>query len=52
METRMIGDAARFQQAISKFDAVIAQNPNQEIFEGKSITRESLWVYQYSMYPQ
>jgi hypothetical protein len=40
----MITNAARFQQAIAKFDAANAQDPNQEAFEGKSYPRELLYA--------
>ena len=38
----MITNTARFQQAIAKFDAANAQDPNQEIFEGNSYPKELL----------
>lgn len=40
----MITNTARFQQAIAKFDAANAQDPNQEIFDGKSYPKELLYA--------
>ena len=40
----MITNAARFQQAIAKFDAANAQDPNLEIFGGKSYPKELLYA--------
>jgi len=40
----MIIDTSRFQQAIAKFDAANAQDPNQEIFDGKSYPKELLYA--------
>lgn len=40
----MIKDASRFRQAIEKFDAANAQDPNQEMFEGKSYPKELIYA--------
>ena len=40
----MIIDTALFQQAIAKFDAANAQDPNQEMFDGKSYSKELLYA--------
>lgn len=40
----MITNTARFQQAISRFDAANAQDPNQEMFEGKSYPKELIYA--------
>jgi len=40
----MIANIARFQQAIAKFDAANAQDPNQEIFEGKYYPKELIYA--------
>lgn len=40
----MISDKARFEQAISKFDAANAEDPNKEIFEGKEYPKELLYA--------
>lgn len=40
----MITNAARFQQAIAKFDTANAQDPNQEVFEDKFYPRELLYA--------
>jgi len=40
----MINDISRFQQAIDKFDAANAQDPNQEVFEGKSYPKELIYA--------
>lgn len=40
----MISDKARFDQAITKFDAANAQDPNKEIFEGKEYPKELLYA--------
>ena len=40
----MITNAARFQQAIAKFDAANAQDPNQENFQGKTYPKELLYA--------
>jgi len=40
----MISDTARFKQAIEKFDAANAQDPNQEMFEGKSYPKELIYA--------
>ena len=40
----MITNAARFQQAIAKFDAANAQDPNQEMFDGQSYPKELLYA--------
>lgn len=40
----MIIDNTRFQQAIAKFDAANAQDPNQEMFEGKSYPKELIYA--------
>ncbi len=37
----MISDQARFDQAIARFDAANAEDPNKEIFEGKEYPRMS-----------
>lgn len=39
----MIGNVERFNQAIAKFDAANAQDPNQENFDGKSYPKELLY---------
>ncbi len=40
----MIANTARFKQAIEKFDAANAQDPNQEMSEGKSYPKELLYA--------
>ena len=40
----MITNTARFQQAIEKFDAANAQDPNQEMSDGKSYPKELLYA--------
>jgi len=40
----MISDTARFAQAIAKFDAANAEDPNREIFEGKTYPKEILYA--------
>ena len=40
----MITNAKRFEQALAKFDAANAQDPNQETFEGKSYLKELLYA--------
>ena len=40
----MIDNISRFRQAIDKFDAANAQDPNQEIFEGKSYPKELIYA--------
>ena len=40
----MVGNDARFQQAMDKFDAANAQDPNKEIFEGRSYPKELLYA--------
>jgi len=40
----MISDKSRFQQALAKFDAANAQDPNQEMFEGKSYPKELIYA--------
>ena len=40
----MISNTARFQQAIAKFDAANAQDPNQENFQGKTYPKELLYA--------
>lgn len=40
----MISNISRFQQALAKFDAANAQDPNQEIFEGKSYPKELIYA--------
>ena len=37
-------DTARFRQAIAKFDAANAQDPNQENFQGKTYPKELLYA--------
>ena len=37
-------NASRFQQAIAKFDAANAQDPNQEMYEGKSYPKELIYA--------
>jgi len=39
-----ISNASRFQQAIAKFDTANAQDPNQEIFEGKPYPKELIYA--------
>ena len=40
----MITNTARFQKAIEKFDAANAQDPNQEMSDGKSYPKELLYA--------
>lgn len=40
----MINDASRFRQALAKFDAANAQDPNREMFEGKSYPKELIYA--------
>jgi hypothetical protein len=40
----MITDTPRFRQALAKFDAANAQDPNQEISEGKSYPKELIYA--------
>jgi hypothetical protein len=40
----MISNASRFQQAIAKFDAANAQDPNLEMFDGQSYPKELLYA--------
>lgn len=40
----MTSNSSRFQQAIAKFDAANAQDPNQELFEGKSYPKELIYA--------
>lgn len=40
----MISNAARFKQALAGFDAANAQDPNQEVIEGKSYPKELLYA--------
>lgn len=40
----MITNTSRFQQALAKFDAANAQDPNQEMFEGKSYPKELIYA--------
>lgn len=40
----MISDKARFDQAIAKFDAANAEDPNKEVFEGKEYPKELLYA--------
>lgn len=40
----MIIDISRFRQALAKFDAANAQDPNQEMFEGKSYPKELIYA--------
>lgn len=40
----MISDNARFDQAIAKFDAANAEDPNKEVFEGKEYPKELLYA--------
>jgi hypothetical protein len=40
----MIENNTRFQQALARFDAANAQDPNQELFEGKSCPKELLYA--------
>lgn len=40
----MIANTARFQQTIAKFDAANAEDPNREMFEGKSYPKEILYA--------
>ena len=44
----MISDKARFDQAIAKFDAANAQDPNKEVFEGKEYPKELLYAQRMS----
>ena len=40
----MIKDLSRFQKAIAKFDAANAEDPNQEMFEGKAYPKELIYA--------
>jgi len=40
----MISNTTRFQQALAKFDAANAQDPNQEMFEGKAYPKELIYA--------
>ena len=40
----MVSNDARFQQAMDKFDAANAQDPNKEIFEGRAYPKELLYA--------
>lgn len=40
----MIANAERFKQALAKFDAANADDPNQEVFEGRSYPKELLYA--------
>jgi hypothetical protein len=40
----MITNPSRFQQALAQFDAANAQDPNQEMFEGKSYPKELIYA--------
>lgn len=40
----MISNTTRFRQAIAKFDAANAQDPNQENFQGKTYPKELLYA--------
>lgn len=40
----MIANIERFKQALAKFDAANADDPNQEVFEGKSYPKELLYA--------
>jgi hypothetical protein len=40
----MMGNVSRFTQALAKFDAANAQDPNQEVFEGKSYPKELIYA--------
>jgi hypothetical protein len=44
----MIANTPRFQQAIAKFDAANALDPNQEMFEGKSYPKELIYAQRMS----
>lgn len=44
----MISDKRRFDQAIAKFDAANAQDPNKEVFEGKEHPKELLYAHRMS----
>jgi len=44
----MISDNARFAQAIAKFDAANAQDPNKEVFEGKEYPKELIYAQRMS----
>jgi hypothetical protein len=44
----MITNTARFQKAISGFDAANTQDPNQELFEGKSYPKELIYAQRMS----
>lgn len=44
----MISDKRRFDQAIAKFDAANAQDPNKEVFEGKEHPKELLYAQRMS----
>jgi hypothetical protein len=41
---KMIANNARFQHAIAQFDAANAQDPNQEMFEGKAYPKELIYA--------
>ena len=44
----MISDNARFNQAIAKFDAANAEDPNKEVFAGKEYPKELLYAQRMS----
>ena len=44
----MISDKARFDQAITKFDAANEQDPNMEVFEGKEYPKELIYAQRMS----
>lgn len=44
----MIQDPKRFQEAIARFDAANAEDPNKEIFQGKEYPKELLYAQRMS----
>ncbi|BCB26803.1 hypothetical protein SKTS_16890 [Sulfurimicrobium lacus] len=48
----MISDKSRFDQAIAKFDAANAQDPNKEVFDGKEYPKELLYAQRMSAMQQ
>lgn len=48
METPVIKDRSRFDAAIAAFDAANAEDPNQEMVDGKSMPKELLYAQRMS----
>ena len=44
----MIEDSKRFQEAIARFDAANAEDPNKEVFQGKEYPKELLYAQRMS----